>query len=225
MSLASSFGKTVWEEDASFTDKVKTCLQQFTAISVRESSGVSICKDVFGVNAECIIDPTIAWGDYKKFITHGEKKQIACFVLKRDNPVFPAVADRLSEFTSLPVKLIDYNNGKYDCLKTRQKSPVRWLNEIHNSDYVITDSFHGVAFCLLFKKHFFVLCADERKFTRIASLLDKVGLSERRVHSLEDLNGRLHALMEPIDYSRVESVLQRERESYYRFVKTNIVDE
>lgn len=224
ISLASSFGKAKWDGDDSYTAKVKECLSRFSAISVRESSGVSICNNVFGQEAECIIDPTLAWGDYKKFVKEESLPQIGCFVLKRSNPVFPQVADCLSELSKLPVRLIDYSIGnRYECLKTCQKSPVRWLNEIHNSQYVITDSFHGVAFCLLFKKQFFVLCADETKFTRIASLLEKVGLQNRRVNSLEDLNSRLQSLMEPIDYSKVDTVLQVEKEKYYQFVKKNIV--
>jgi len=226
MSLASSFGKTMWEEDSEYTAKVKDLLSKFEAISVRESSGVDICKNTFGVNAECIIDPTIAWGDYTKFIKPRDLKQIGCFVLKRDNPLFPDLADSLSKSEKLPVKLIDYSLGKkYECLKTRQKSPVRWMNEIHNSRFVITDSFHGVAFCLLFKKQFFVLCADESKFTRIASLLDKVGLSERRVKSMEDFNNRRESLMKPIDFAKVSGILQMEKEAYYRFVNTHIVNE
>ena len=225
VSLASSFGKTNWEGDNSYTAKVKDCLSRFSAISVRESSGVTICRNVFGQEAECIIDPTLAWGDYDRFIKEENLRQIGCFVLKRGNPVFPQVADRIGELSHMPVKLIDYSIGnRYDCLKTRQKSPVRWINEIHNSQYIITDSFHGVAFCLLFKKQFFVLCADESKFTRIGSLLEKVGLQSRRVDSLEDLNTRLQSLMAPIDYSTVDMVLQREREKYYQFVKKNIVE-
>lgn len=223
ISLASSFGKQSWYCDEVYTNKVKKCLSQFDAISVRESSGVTICKDVFGVNAECVIDPTLAWGDYSKFIKEKELNQIGCFVLKRGNPLFAEVADRLSELTKMPVQLIDYALGnKYKCLKTRQKSPVRWMNETHNSKYVITDSFHGVAFCLLFKKQFFVLCADESKFTRIASLLEKVGLMDRRVNSLSDLNNRLNQLMVPIDYSKVDVVIESEREKYYRFIENNI---
>lgn len=226
ISLASSFGKTSWEGEPAYTAKVKHCLQQFEAISVRESSGVDICKNTFGVNAECIIDPTIAWGDYTKFIKNEDPKQIGCFVLKRSNPLFPELADSLSKSEKMPVKLIDYSLGKkYECLKTRQKSPVRWMNEIHNSRFVITDSFHGVAFCLLFRKQFFVLCADESKFTRIASLLDKVGLSERRVKSMEDFNNRRESLMKPIDYTKVDGILQMEKDAYYRFVNTHIVNE
>ena len=195
--------------------KVKKCLSQFDAISVRESSGVTICKDVFGVNAECVIDPTLAWGDYSKFIKDKKSHQIGCFILKRDNPLFTEVADRLSELTEMPVQLIDYSLGdKYKCLKTSQKSPIRWMNEIHNSKYVITDSFHGVAFCLLFKKQFFVLCADESKYTRIASLLEKVGLMYRRVNSLADLNNRQNQLMAPIDYSNVAVIIESERRKY-----------
>ena len=223
LSLASSFGRYRWEESDNYTEKVKECISRFSAVSVRESSGVAICRDVFGIEASCVIDPTIAWKNYGDLIKKQPKNQIACFVLNVKNPLFCKLVDSLADNTKLEVLVLDYGSGlKYRSLRTCEKSPIRWLDEIYNSEIIITDSFHGVAFSLIFKKQFFVICADEKKFSRIESLLKKVGLEERVVSSNEDLNNRLQHLLSPIDYQYADKVLEEERNNYFHFVNTNI---
>jgi len=59
ISYASSFGISTWTERPDSTSIVKDLLQRFDAISVREDSGVEICKNVFGVNATLVLDPTL----------------------------------------------------------------------------------------------------------------------------------------------------------------------
>jgi exopolysaccharide biosynthesis predicted pyruvyltransferase EpsI len=93
-----------------------------------------------------------------------------------------------------------------------------WLNNIYCSEFVITDSFHGVAFCLIYKKNFVVLCANKEKFTRLESLLKKVNLQTRVIQSLEDLHQREDILFEKIDYTKVDEILNQERKIYKEFL-------
>lgn len=223
VSLASSFGTSRWEEDRAYTLKVKDCLRKYTAISVRESSGVEICHNTFGLDATCLIDPTIAWGDYDCFIKNSSTNQIASFVLNRKGHLWNIVLDRLAEITKTNVLMLDYYFGpKYKYLKNHEKSPKRWLNEISRAKYVVTDSFHGVAFSLIFKKQFFVLLANESVFGRISSLLKKVGLEDRVISSEDDFNMRVNNLLNPIDYQHVEEAMRHESLRYFNFVKENI---
>lgn len=223
LSLASSFGCYQWEEDEKYTEKVKECLLTFSAVSVRETSGVDICRDTFGIDATCIVDPTIAWGDYDALIDKHPKEQIACFILNINNPLFYKVADKLVDETRMKALVLDnYSGSKYKYLKYYEKSPVRWLNEMYNSKIVITDSFHGVAFSVLFKKQFFVVPGGEKAFARIDSLLKKVGMRDRVITSIDDLNNRVHDMLGPMDYQYAEEVLKGEREKYYDYVKANI---
>ena len=223
LSLASSFGKQQWTEDEEYTKKVRECLSAFSAISVRETTGVDICRDTFGVKATCIIDPTIAWGRYENFINKKPRKQIACFILNGDNTLCYNVVDRLIVATGMKAKMLDYYSGpKYQYLNSFEKSPVKWLNEIFNSEIVVTDSFHGVAFSLVFKKQFFVVLTNVKQFERISSLLRKVGLENRVITSMEDFNKRQSYLLSPIDYQYAQKVLEEEQRSYYSFAKNNI---
>jgi hypothetical protein len=72
ISLSSSFGKKEWECSADLTQKVTLLLKQFEAISVREESGIDICRDIFAVKATCVVDPTLAYGDFSKLIKFKE---------------------------------------------------------------------------------------------------------------------------------------------------------
>ena len=96
--------------------------------------------------------------------------------------------------------------------------PRSWLTRIKNSDYIITDSFHGLALSLIFNKQFFVLCADEKKFTRLRSLLRLLSLDNRFISSSEDFIQRKDTLIKPIDYKKVNIVLHELRQAYSKFI-------
>ena len=89
---------------------------------------------------------------------------------------------------------------------------------MHNSEYIITDSFHGLAFSLIFHKQFLVVCADRKKFARLQSLLDLVGLEERYIHTYDDLVRRKDVVTKQINYEIVDSILNRERERSRSFL-------
>lgn len=218
VSLASSFGKSDWNEDAEYTRVVKKCLDNFNAISVRERSGKEILSDVFGMESTVLIDPTLAYADFEGLVLDKrKKKQIFTFLFGGNKQETKDIVKAISNDLDLPVfrhsKLSYYlNNG-----------PRKWLTNIRNSSYVITDSFHGLAFCLIFKKEFFVLCADEKKFTRLKSLLDLLGLQNRYIESLDDYQQRKLMLLESIDYSSVNSILQNEQNKYNHFIQQYII--
>ena len=216
VSLASSFGKSEWLEDGEYTQKVKTYLSKFDAISVREDTGKEILRKVFGLDSTVLIDPTLAYADFDDLLLNKkEKKQIYTFLFSNKQETKDIVA-AISEDLGLPIfkhsKLSYYlNNG-----------PRRWLTNIRNSSYVITDSFHGLAFSLVFQKDFFVLCADEKKFTRLKSLLDLLGLQNRYIESLKDYEQRKTMLFESVDYSTVNAKLRVEQDKYNSFIQSKI---
>jgi hypothetical protein len=93
VSLSSSFGKASWADSAQFTLQVKNEIQKFHAISVREDSGVKICRDVFEVNATQLVDPTIALKDFSSLFTNDN-------VMHNDITCFIFIPSELSNFVS-----------------------------------------------------------------------------------------------------------------------------
>lgn len=224
IALASSFGKSEWDATA-HTDRVKELLSDFTAISVRETSGVDICRDVFGVDAIVVVDPTVALNDFSYIIdpTPKPSHEIRFFLFKQTYSV--AVIDYLIGKTGLTGRNIGYDITvlqKYQQVKFWKQTPKDWLEGIRDAEIFLSDSFHGVACSIVLHKQFIALCADEKKFERIRSFLTLVHLENRIVLSLNDLKARYDELMTPIDYSVVDPILKQKQEEYFQFVQNYI---
>lgn len=217
IAYASSFGKSIWEDDPSNTTYARKALSSFKAISVREHSGVTICRDCFGVESQQLLDPTLVRTDYDELIRSN----------KRINEIFPfllvnteetrMICQEVANTVDLPI----YKDNRYRWYFGR--SPKRWLKRMKNSSYIITDSFHGLAFSILFHKQFLVVCADNKKFTRLYSLLQLLNLESRYIKSYEDLLCRKDIINSVVDYNQVDSILNAERMKSEAFLKNNIV--
>ena len=216
IALSSSFGKEHWTEPDSYTQNVKNLLSQFDAISVRESTGARIVNEVMGLDAINLVDPTLGYGNFDDLVLNTTPiHQVFPFIFLTDNRATEKakfIADQLG----LPL-------FKHSRLSSKIfNGPRSWLTYIKNSDYIITDSFHGLALSIIFRKQFFVFCAAESKFTRLRSLLQLLSLEYRYVESIEDFMDRKEDLIKPIDYSHVSSKLELERKRYSNFITANI---
>jgi len=225
VALASSFGKAKWEASDEETKIVKNLLNDFSAISVREKSGVDICKDVFGVEAVSVVDPTLALNDFSGMIDPkpNVKDEIRFFLFKQTYSV--EVIDYLIEKTGMSGRNIGYEIAalsKYENLNYRKQTPKEWLEGIRDSEIFLSDSFHGIACSIVLHKQFIALCADVKKFERISSLLKMFGLEDRIVFSLDDIKARYNELMKPIDYDTVDVLLKAKQAEYFDFVRKNI---
>ena len=223
IALASSFGKAEWEASSEFTEKVKKWLSDFKAISVREKSGVDICKKYFNVKAEYVLDPTLALGDFSELIEMQPEVQyeLRCFLYKRGYSL--DVVDYIAEKEKLPVcQVNEGGRASYRQFSYWKSSPIEWLRMIRDAKIWVSDSFHGVAFGIIFKKQFVALCNDKKKLERVESLLKLLELEDKLVYSIEDLQTRYMTIMAPIDYNRVFSILKKEQEKFVTFIKENV---
>jgi UDP-N-acetylenolpyruvoylglucosamine reductase len=216
IALSSSFGKHFWDESEEYTALVNNELKQFSAISVREASGVDICKNVFNKEAVHLIDPTLAYGYFNNFVNRNILKKYILVFLMIETPE----TDQISSYVSNKLSLKICQPGRITLRLFG--GPCDWLRRMSAASFVITSSFHGLAFALLFKKNFIVLCADEHKFCRLSSLLNHFGLSNRYVKSYEDLKSRPEILFENINYTKVDEILSFEQDKAREFLKAAI---
>lgn len=216
LSFSSSFGKYKWENDKETTDLVQSYLSLFNAISVREESGVKICKDIFGLEAIQVLDPTLVYDNYDTLLCKVKRKAILYPFLLINSEEACKICKIVSDETGLPIYRASKIRYALSC------GPLSWLRRIKSSEFIITDSFHGLAFSILFHKRFLVVCANEKKFTRLQSLLSLFGLDDRYIRSAEDLRCRLDIIKENIDYEAVDKVLIKERRKSIDFLRKNI---
>ena len=225
ISYAASFGTDKWEYNKPDTADCAMMAWMFNAISVREASGVTLCRENLGVDATLVVDPTLLLNakDYRKLIKEDTPKShgnLMCYVLDKgletDN-ILSAIAQKtlLKPFHSNS----QTENQKLS-LEERIQPPVeQWLRGFHDADFVITDSFHACIFAILFGKPFIVVGNESRGMARFESLLQMFGIEERLVSSFEDYKQREEALLRPIDYERVYRILEEKRGEATDFLK------
>ena len=204
-SFSSSFGVDEWIENNQYTEVVKKNLSQFSHVSVRESTAKTICEKYFDIQSEQIIDPTLIWGRFDDLIT--KKAPI--------DQIFPFFLHRSIEkdqIVSYIAKQTNLSVFRYNMFTLRLfRGPLDWLSRMYNSKFIVTDSFHGVAFSILFRKNFIVLCSEPQKFTRISSLLELTNLKGRYVQSYEDLISRWEILSKSINFDYAYTILEKQR--------------
>lgn len=185
IAYASSFGVDNWEYSLKETKKCSKLAASFDAISVREQSGINLCKDHLGVESEFTLDPTLLLEkrDYLELIDDRYKKGKSVgvytyFLDKSEDKLAAAqyIADELSTHTYSCQAKRSFGDSNSNYLEDYRMPALQdWLASFANSEFVVTDSFHGMIFSIIFEKPFLVIVNKERGAARFESLLSKVG--------------------------------------------------
>ncbi len=155
------------------------------AVSVREADGVKVCRNLFGVRAEHVLDPvlmsdpSILFQIWQKNPNEG-KKLPTCLLYS--GPRCKKREALLYVSKKLDKKLVNMLDGWYQKFPENKKKlgldnvpeklqEEEWLWYIKHSDFVITDSFHGTCMAVLFHKPFIAIGNPERGTSRFESLL------------------------------------------------------
>ena len=213
LSYAASFGSDEWTFDAMLTKQCGALLHQFDAVSVREESAIGLCKEHFGVEAQHVIDPTMLLekDDYRTVCGQqsAERGSLFCYVLDRSKEkreIITEIANRLKlePFESMP-ELPDEIFNLYGKIDKCVYPPVEaWLSAFDETKMVITDSFHGTVFSIIFNKPFWVIGNEGRGLARFQSLLSQFGLEDRMLmpSKLNDLDLNQSIDWEKVNYKR-----------------------
>lgn len=227
ISYAASFGiKSAMEYNSEHLQKCSELIKSFSAISVREDSGIDICRDNFNVLAECHLDPTLLLTieNYRELIANADTK-------KTKGNLLVYILDETKETKELVSKIVEaksltpfyLNLNVHDTTIPVEKrilpSVEQWLRGFDEADYVLTDSFHGCIFSILFKKQFVSLGNKVRGMERFESLLKKFALEDRLVNidSYENIYSLL--FYRKIQYEKVYDILNKERDHAYSFLR------
>lgn len=202
MAYAASFGTDKWEISDELTPVVKDLVSRFSSVSVRENSGIGLCKEYLGVDASHVLDPTMLLKaeDYLALTSekdYPEGKYMATYILdpskeKKDMVKKEGKCKKLPE-----VKVGRMRKEGYDTIES-------WLAAIAHAEYVITDSFHGTVFSLIFHRPVKILKNGLRGNARLESLvkmLDANTSSDGYIYSDENLIRKLDSLsQDSLDY-------------------------
>lgn len=192
---AASFGTDKWEISDETTKIIKPLAKRFSTISVRESSGIAMCKDYLDVEAQLVLDPTLLLNadDYLSLTAkddYPDGKYVATYVLDIDSNK-SKVIKQFAEERKLDIHRIGkMNYDRFDSIES-------WIAGIAHSECVITDSFHGTVFSIIFGRPVKILGNNVRGNTRLDSLVKTLDLkcnedgfyypSEAVVHRLDEM--------------------------------------
>lgn len=189
ISYASSFG--VKELPVSACEKYKELLMQMDAIGVREDTGVNIVDGLIGRIAVKVADPTLLltaeeWLSIARYEKVPAEKYILLYVLK-DSEYIKQIALEISRRKELKVVRICKEAYKQEkklsgIIDILDAAPDDFLGLIDKAEMILTNSFHGTVFSILFRKEFYtILNPKNDNNTRQISLLRDMGLEERIV--------------------------------------------
>lgn len=181
IAYASSFGVDEWEFTDEQTKRCAELAKKFDAISVREESGVALCRKHLGVSATISLDPTllISKDTYLKIISPIESKNPSRGIY---NYFLDKTLETKRFIDSISNKLDEpiYHLQPKHWLNEDTSNPIdsyilpsipKWLDGFNSARVILTDSFHGAVFSHIFDKPFYVVINSSRGSTRITSLL------------------------------------------------------
>lgn len=212
ISYAASFGRTINMMTKDEKEFIAPQLARFDALGVREDSGVEVVEELSDrTDAVPVLDPTLLLDrdDWEKVANHEHrgkgKKYILCYLMqsKKNDTEALRFAKRMSKDTGMPV--IKICRGLTSILwgKTAYVPTVEeWIGLFLDAEYIITNSFHGMAFSVNFKKDFISFIEGNPKSGRNSRIYDRCkdfGLLER-IHIVGKVN-RIER--ENIDYKKI----------------------
>ncbi len=199
ISMAASFGLSDWDWPESSRDALLAHIGRFDAISVREREAVDICQRRLRVEAQWVMDPVFffdaAW--WGELAARDCSALPDCYIASYVLDMQPEIRQSLMAQGRLPLVEIG---------KQQETTVYAWLRVVRDCDSLITDSYHGVCFALIFRKPFVVFANRDRGYSRFGSLLSLLGM-ESRVLSEETRDDLSSMLQEPLDEQSIASSL------------------
>lgn len=218
IAYAASLGHDVVLSPETERATISFFLKRFDAISVREDTAVSLFDREFGVQSTHVLDPVFLMGKkrYENLIANSDKKApnvpyLFTYILDPSIQKEKIIRKYAEQHNINVYAISDNGNSVEWSIPTIIKPKLEtWITYFAQSDFVITDSFHGMCLAIIFHKQFFAIVNKKRGATRFESILRVLNLEKYAVYSEEDMN-KLLANWTNIDYEKVDQILDRER--------------
>lgn len=224
IAYASSLGSFEDFMSEDFRSKIRLNLNRFDDISVREDSAVVILKDKYSIDATFVLDPVFLV-DQNEWISLSEKSTqewenssyIASYIMDPSEATRSTLLHIAAE-KGLPLQnMVDIqfdDKEKIDILNLPNTpggvTVYDWISCLMKSDFIVTDSFHGVCFAIIFNKPFICIANAGRGMARFHSLLSLFGLMDRLVYNSKDIYQKPE-LLNSIDYTKTNNILEHKK--------------
>lgn len=237
VAYATSFGAERFLAPWSFSWKALSCMRRMNYVSVREETNVNMCRKLFGVEAVHTLDPILLCdrgrlAEIAQESTREQKKgYIAAYVLDPTPEKKQALLWLAEKLGKDIVVMLD--GWPHLFKKNKEKMGLSqytvteltvndWIFYMENSDFVLTDSFHGTCVALLYEKQFYAISNPGRGASRFESLTKEFGLTENYVHDPQEIMQR--DLPKQLDYERINKILEDKRRDSMEWLRKAICE-
>ena len=210
-------------------EELRSYLESFSHISVRERQGREIVKEITGKDVPVVLDPTLLLTaeQWSAMAVPPDRSggYILCYCISKPGALVPYI-QRLAEETGLPVVQLCGIRQKVHprAVCVLDAGPSEFLGLFQNASYVCTNSFHGTVFSVQFQKPFFTAVAPSElaapESSRTFSILSRLGLTERIIGT-----GATAGLDDTIDWADVDRRLRAARQSSLDYLRAALWDE
>lgn len=210
--------------------KIGQMVSDIDYVSVRENSGKEILKKFTNKKIKVVLDPTLLLNEkqWNKLTAKRmvKDKYLFCYIvgdLEQQLNLIREIAKKVNVNKIICIRMLK-NTDKHieDIELLNSVGPSEFLSLIKYSEYICTDSFHGVAFCINYNKQFFSFrrYGFGRNFNgdmRIEDLLFRLGINEQMINDKQNLTQ-----INKIDYKLVNEKLSQLRIESFRFLKNSL---
>lgn len=211
-----SYAPSIGKEQYSEADEIKAArlIRNMDYVSVREEKSVSYIEKISGKKVTHVCDPVflLEKKDYEKIAKpiKCKKPYLLVYSVISNTEMLNAAIEFANKKGLTVVEICPNKRREYNHIQLTSASPEEFLGAIKNAQYVVTNSFHGTAFSLIFNKELYVFDNKERG-SRITGLLEKAGLSNR-------ISEEKITEQEPIDYNKIQENLNKHIEDSKKFL-------
>lgn len=217
-SYAASFGVSKIPEN--MISKYKYYLDNFSKISVRETRGIDLVKEISGSRAVLVADPTLLI-DYKKWNNLATEsnflkrnKYILVYMIGEITPVIKEYIKKYANSQNLEILTIMGDSYSEDYWIP---TPFEFIAAIRDAEAVFTDSFHGTVFSIIFHTPFITLNrSDVQMVSRIDTLLSMFNLESNKISNIESVE----KILADTNFSKVDEVLETNKISGYQYIES-----
>ena len=191
-----SLGSDIWNYERNEDIVLKELLKQFTGVSVREKGTITLVENHLNISPILVVDPTLLIDkkyyldlikDYKNEFNSNDSYIFAYDIEK----MLP-----MELFINQSVNILKYK--LYRCTVLDKDYLRRFIYGIYKCKAVITNSYHGILFSIIFRKPFVAFNLKYRGNDRFNTLIDVYGL-KKRIVSDDNPSPSISLLTEPFD--------------------------
>ncbi len=216
--IAASFGgKEQWNYSSKQTDECKALIRNFSFVGVRENIGATLMQNYFGQDVEVVLDPTLMIEKevYLKLLPEYSGSAGLVTYLLDDNENKQKLVTDVAQHLSLTVSVAGNPMVEQDKAKLSERvvpGVEEWLTKMAYADFIITDSYHGTLFAIIFNKPFITILNKKRGSDRFYTILTKLGLENRILADFDPCNIK-SIINSDIDYRKVNIILKEKCDS------------